>query len=103
MINGGGYPALHYGRTCHHASTLVHVCDVYDALRTKRPYRDAWSFEKTLGYLDERGGLEFDPDLVATFTRMMRQWETHVAVLADERTAVPTAPQTAKGNRAGYD
>src|SRR5207244_3950191 len=63
MINGGGYPALRYPRDCHHASKLVHVCDVYDALRTRRPYRDAWSFEKTLGYLDERKGLEFDPDL----------------------------------------
>jgi putative nucleotidyltransferase with HDIG domain len=95
MINGGGYPALHYGRTCHHASTLVHVCDVYDALRTRRPYRDAWSFEKSLGYLEERSGLEFDSELAATFTRMMRQWESQVVVLSDEHTAVPVAPQTA--------
>ncbi|HEY6092789.1 MAG TPA: HD domain-containing phosphohydrolase [Gemmatimonadales bacterium] len=85
MINGGGYPTLHYPRDCHQASKLVHVCDVYDALRTKRPYRDAWSFDKTLGYLDERSGLEFDPELCASFTRMMRQWEPQVTVLADER------------------
>ena len=34
MVNGGGYPLLGYPRECHHASKMVHVCDVYDALRT---------------------------------------------------------------------
>ena len=42
MQNGGGYPKLEYPRECHQASKLVHVCDVYDALRTNRPYRAAW-------------------------------------------------------------
>lgn len=83
MINGGGYPTLHYARDCHHASKLVHVCDVYDALRTRRPYREAWSFEKTLGYLQERSGLEFDPELCDAFVRMMRQWEPQIAVVED--------------------
>jgi putative nucleotidyltransferase with HDIG domain len=83
MINGDGYPVRHYARDCHHASKLVHVCDVYDALRTRRPYREAWSLEKTLGYLQERSGLEFDPELCDRFVRMMRQWEPHVATLAD--------------------
>lgn len=101
MINGGGYPVLHYARACHQASTLVHICDVYDALRTKRPYRDAWSFAKTLGYLEERSGLEFDPELVAPFTRMMRQWEHQVAVLPDEQAAVPADPPAAKAEPGG--
>jgi putative nucleotidyltransferase with HDIG domain len=83
MINGGGYPVLHYARDCHHASKLVHVCDVYDALRTRRPYREAWSFEKTLGYLQERSGLEFDPALCDGFVRMIRQWEPQVAIVSD--------------------
>ena len=95
MINGGGYPSLRYARDCHHASKLVHVCDVYDALRTRRPYRDAWSFEKTLGYLDERKGLEFDADLCAAFVRMMHQWEPQVAIIGDESATVPpTAPKS---------
>lgn len=93
MINGGGYPTLHYARDCHQASKLVHVCDVYDALRTKRPYRDAWSFDKTLGYLEERSGLEFDRELCASFTRMMRQWEPQVTVLADQRAPLTPAAQ----------
>lgn len=83
MINGGGYPTLHYARDCHQASKLVHVCDVYDALRTRRPYREAWSFEKTLGYLEERKGLEFDPELCGAFVRMMNQWEGQVAAVPE--------------------
>jgi len=94
MINGGGYPSLTYPRGCHHASRLVHVCDVYDALRTKRPYRDAWEFERVLGYLNERSGLEFDRELATAFTRMMHQWEPQVAVLSDEHAAVPTSAGT---------
>jgi putative two-component system response regulator len=89
MINGGGYPSFRYPRDCHAASKLVHVCDVYDALRTKRPYRDAWPAEQVLAYLEGRAGQEFDPELVAAFSSMMRQWEPRIAVLADEHLPVP--------------
>ena len=89
LLNGGGYPALHYRRNCHRASKLVHVCDVYDALRTKRPYRDAWPLERVLAYLDEESGKEFDPELVKSFTGMMRKWDSQVAVLTDEKAALP--------------
>jgi putative nucleotidyltransferase with HDIG domain len=84
MLNGGGYPALHYTRECTMASRLVHVCDVYDALSTNRPYRDAWPSEKTMAYLEERAGSEFDPDLVQAFIRTLRQGQAHVRVLSDE-------------------
>jgi len=84
MLDGGGYPALHYRRECTLASRLVHVCDVYDALSTKRPYRDAWPSEKTLAYLEERAGKEFDPDLVAAFVRTLRQGEAQVRLLTEE-------------------
>jgi putative nucleotidyltransferase with HDIG domain len=83
MLNGGGYPQLHYGRECTMASRLVHVCDVYDALSTTRPYRDAWPSDKTMAYLAERAGTEFDPDLVAAFTRTLREGEAQVRVLSE--------------------
>ncbi|HZI78723.1 MAG TPA: hypothetical protein VFD69_04400, partial [Vicinamibacterales bacterium] len=67
------------------ASRLVHVCDVFDALSTTRPYREAWPLDKVLSYLDERAGTEFDPDLVATFTRMMRAGAAQVRVLNEEK------------------
>jgi putative nucleotidyltransferase with HDIG domain len=88
MLNGGGYPTVHYPRECTLASRLVHVCDVFDALSTTRPYREAWPLEKVLAYLEERAGTEFDPDLVATFNRMMRAGAAQVRVLSEEKSTV---------------
>jgi len=79
MINGGGYPRRHYARDVHKASSLVHVCDVYDALRTNRPYRAAWEAEKVLKYIEEKAGSEFEPDIAHAFLTMMRQLEGRVA------------------------
>jgi putative nucleotidyltransferase with HDIG domain len=87
MLDGGGYPAMHYGRACALASRLVHVCDVFDALRTKRPYRDAWESERVYSYLLERAGTEFDPELVTAFIDLLRRSETQLGTLADARTA----------------
>ncbi len=78
MINGQGYPTRHYHRPCHKASNLVHVCDVYDALRTKRPYRDAWEAQRVLTYIEERAGTEFEPEIAAAFVKMMRKLETGI-------------------------
>jgi putative nucleotidyltransferase with HDIG domain len=79
MIDGGGYPQMHFRRDCHHGSKLVHVCDVYDALRTRRPYRDAWESEKVLAYIEERAGTEFDVDTARGFVAMMKTWERRTA------------------------
>jgi putative nucleotidyltransferase with HDIG domain len=87
MLNGGGYPSLHYGRDCHRASRLVHVCDVYDALRTRRPYREAWESARALEYIESRAGTEFDGDVAKAFCSMMRQLDRRLVVV-DEATPV---------------
>ena len=87
MINGGGYPDRHYRCDCHKASTLVHVCDVYDALRTKRLYRDAWESAATLSYIEKGIGSEFDPDVARAFIAMMGKWEPRLAVADLSRAA----------------
>ena len=82
MIDGGGYPRCHFHRACHPASVLVHVCDVYDALRTHRPYREAWEAARVLGYISERAGTEFDPDIARKFVEMMTELEGRVQRVA---------------------
>ena len=79
MLDGGGYPALQDARGAQYASMLVHVCDVYDALRTNRPYREAWESERALAYIQDRAGIEFDPGVAQAFIAMMRQWDRKIA------------------------
>lgn len=84
MINGGGYPHRHFRRDCHYASTLVHVCDVFDALHTDRPYRAAWSSADAIAYIERRSGSEFDPLIAEAFASMMRRNHDALGKVADE-------------------
>jgi putative nucleotidyltransferase with HDIG domain len=81
MLDGGGYPALRDARGAQYASRLVHICDVYDALRTNRPYRVAWDSEHALGYIESRAGVEFDPAIAGSFSAMMRKWDRRIALV----------------------
>jgi putative nucleotidyltransferase with HDIG domain len=70
-----GYPALHYARQPQRLSRLIQVCDVYDALRTRRPFRPPWPVARTLHHLQEEMGEYLDPEFVTAFLSMIRQWE----------------------------
>ncbi len=81
LLDGGGYPTMQFRRDCHFSSKVVHICDVYDALRTHRPYRQAWSADRVLSYIGERAGLEFEPDLATRFREMMLLSDLTVAAV----------------------
>ena len=98
MINGGGYPQFDYPRECHQASKLVHVCDVYDALRTNRPYRAAWDAPKVMSYMEERSGTEFDADVVRAFVKMMSEWEPKIATFEPAPAPEPVAVAAAESS-----
>lgn len=82
-IDGGGYPALHYARPVHRVTRLVQVCDVYDALRTRRPFRDPWPAATVTQYIAKQSGALFDPEIVGAFGKMIRQWEPSSVALED--------------------
>lgn len=46
---------------------IIHVCDVYDALTSKRPYHEPMEKEKALEYLKRNSGTLFAPDVVGVF------------------------------------
>lgn len=87
--SGGGYPRLRQARACHPASQLLHVCDVFDAFATHRPYRDAWDQPRILDYIIEGSGTEFDPAFATPFVRMMTRWEPQLALLASPSEPLP--------------
>ncbi len=91
MIDGGGYPARYTRRDCHHASMLVHVCDVFDALRTHRPYRVALATDEIVQYIEKRAGVEFHPDIAHAFLKMLRTCEIRLAEGFEEESPLVAA------------
>jgi HD-GYP domain-containing protein (c-di-GMP phosphodiesterase class II) len=73
--DGSGYPFGLQGRDIPLAARIVAICDVYDALTSRRVYKDAWSQEDTMKVLREGAGKQFDPDLVAIFLARPRDLE----------------------------
>ncbi len=69
--DGTGYPRGMKGEEIPMAARLFAVVDVWDALRSDRPYRPAWSEEETLVYIREQAGRHFDPQVVEAFLKMI--------------------------------
>lgn len=65
--DGSGYPNGLIGDTIPIEARIVALADVFDALTSKRPYKEAWSIEDTTHYIVAESGKQFDPDLVAAF------------------------------------
>ncbi len=84
----GGYPSVSYERAAHYASRIVHVCDVYDALCSKRPYREAWAQARALDLLRGLQGTELDPEIFPAFERMVRRAVEQRTVLTAHELAV---------------
>lgn len=63
--DGEGYPARLAGRDIPLAARIVAIADVYDALTSKRVYKDAWPHDAAIDYLQQQAGRQFDPDLAA--------------------------------------
>lgn len=76
--NGSGYPAGLAGEAIPLAARILCVADVYDALASDRPYRRAFSHERTLAIMAAEAGIRLDPALFALF----RTLDLHAAPLA---------------------
>jgi HD-GYP domain-containing protein (c-di-GMP phosphodiesterase class II) len=73
--DGTGYPRGLSGREIPLSARLFAVVDVWDALRSDRPYRDAWSPEKTLEHIRAESGRHFDPEVVRAFLALYEEEE----------------------------
>jgi len=66
---GGGYPRGLCGREIHELGRIAAVADVYDALVSKRAYRDALEPYQAYEYVLFQSGYLFDPEIVKIFSR----------------------------------
>ncbi len=65
--DGSGYPRGLAGEAIPLPGRVVGILDVFDALISRRSYKDAWSMEKARDYMAENRGTQFDPGLIDVF------------------------------------
>lgn len=68
--DGNGYPRGLKGQEIPLSARIFSVVDVWDALGSQRPYRAAWTRQRSLDYLSAQAGRQFDPDVVQYFFTM---------------------------------
>jgi putative two-component system response regulator len=71
--DGRGYPDGKSAESISLAARIVAVADVYDALTSKRPYKEAWTAERGLAAIEAGSGTQFDPTVVAAFVGLSRE------------------------------
>lgn len=71
--DGQGYPRGLKGEEIPLAARIFAVTDVWDALLTDRPYREAWDREAVLDYLRKESGMRFDPKIVDLFIKLIQK------------------------------
>ncbi|NOR45392.1 MAG: HD domain-containing protein [Candidatus Delongbacteria bacterium] len=69
--NGTGYPLHPQKEDISIFGRIVSVADVYDALSSKRVYKDAWKEEDVLAEIRKMSGIKFDPEVVDAFFRSL--------------------------------
>lgn len=69
--DGSGYPRGLKGKDIPLAARVFAVVDVWDALCSDRPYREAWPESRAQSYVQEHAGTLFDPDVVKRFIRVL--------------------------------
>ena len=86
--DGSGYPLGLSGQSIPLAARLMAVADVFDALSTKRVYKDSWDLEQVNDYLRQQSGTHFDPALVEAYLAIRDEFRTIAEQYADEQSAV---------------
>ncbi|MDN3630890.1 response regulator [Vibrio lentus] len=65
--DGSGYPHKLSGEDIPLSARIVAIADVFDALTSERPYKEAWPIQKAIELIQEQAGHHFDPNLVPIF------------------------------------
>lgn len=69
--DGTGYPKGLKGDEIPLSARIVKVADVFDALTSRRPYKEPWPVERAVEHLQEQANYQFDPKIVEAFLRLL--------------------------------
>ena len=78
--DGGGYPNGLSGQNIPLSGRIIAVVDVFDALTSRRPYKEPWSVPQALEEIKRLSGLHFDPLVVHAFLLVLSSAETPQAL-----------------------
>lgn len=81
--NGSGYPQGLSGSDIPLAARITTIADVYDALRSHRPYKNPWSHEEAMAEITGKDGTQFDPSIIASLLRVAKSFEDVYRELED--------------------
>jgi CHASE2 domain-containing sensor protein len=93
--DGTGYPNGLAREAIPLVGRICAVCDVFDALRSRRPYKEPWSLRDALAELARERGRHFDPEVVDAFLAMVVDLDP--ALLAAHESSHPSAALAAAG------
>jgi HD-GYP domain-containing protein (c-di-GMP phosphodiesterase class II) len=82
--DGTGYPRRLKGEHIPLAARIFAVADVFDALCSRRPYKEPMNFETVMEILERESGSHFDPDVMTEFRPMARKIFDHLADCSEE-------------------
>jgi putative two-component system response regulator len=85
--DGTGYPAGLAGEDIPLVGRICTIADVYDALTSARPYKDAWPVTDALAEIRLQSGRQFDPEMVDAFLELFP--EEAAALTAAEPAGAP--------------
>lgn len=71
--DGSGYPRYLAGEAIPLSARIVAIADVFDALTTRRPYKEPWPVQEAMNHIAAQAGKHFDPALVALFAPLLPQ------------------------------
>ena len=83
--DGTGYKANISGEQIPLVARIFMICDVFDALTSKRPYKEPINFEASINIIKEKSGNHFDPRVVEEFCKIAKRLYTEVSQIDDEK------------------
>lgn len=81
--DGKGYPYGLAGEAIPLSARITAIADVYDALRSKRPYKEEWPHEEAVKEIVKSSGQAFDPRVMQVFLQLAKQFDEVYTRLKD--------------------
>jgi HD-GYP domain-containing protein (c-di-GMP phosphodiesterase class II) len=87
--DASGYPEGRPSREFHLVTRIVSVVDVFDALVSRRPYKEPWEPQRAAEELQKGAGAQFDPTVVTAFLKLFHAGSFDAVILAAQNETVP--------------